>query len=197
MNKIEGLQLVPTWFIRYKFFNSLFLGLSVGAIFTIYAPLDPSIYSLGGVLLAIAMLIVARLYHHILNTEWFFRISFFVEVVLLLAILYFLFNPYTYQTALLVYIGYQITFIFGSYLVRAETLLLGTDTLLTQLDTAKQLGYLAGMALSYLFYRIITHYGIQSNQDKVYDLHYLLLVVEAVVILLIFKSFRKSIATPE
>ena len=107
------LILIPSWFIRYKFFNSLFLGLSVGAIFTLYAPLDPSIYSLGGVLLAVAMLIVARFYHTILNAKWFFRISLFVEVVLLLAMLYFLYTSYNYQTALLLYIGYQVTFVFG------------------------------------------------------------------------------------
>jgi len=191
MVKNASLQLLPDWFIRYKFVNSLFLGLSVGAIFTIYAPLDPSIYSLGGVVLAIAMLIVARLYHHIMTTTWFFRISLFVEVILLLAILYFLLFPYTYQTALLVYIGYQTTFIFGSYLVRAETLLLSSDALLTRLDTAKQLGYLIGMASSYLFYKLIALYGIQSNQDKVYDLHYLLLFAEVVVIWLILMSFKR------
>ena len=191
MIKNSSLQLLPDWFIRYKLVNSLFLGLSVGAIFTIYAPLDPAIYSLGGVVLAIAMLIVARLYHHIMTTAWFFRISLFVEVVLLMAILYFLLFPYTYQTALLVYIGYQTTFIFGSYLVRAETLLLSSDTLLTRLDTAKQLGYLIGMASSYIFYKLIAFYGIQSNQDKVYDLHYLLLITEIIVIWLIFMSFKK------
>ena len=191
MVKNASLQLLPDWFIRYKFVNSLFLGLSVGAIFTIYAPLDPSIYSLGGVVLAIAMLIVARLYHRIMTTSWFFRISLFVEVVLLLAILYFLLFPYTYQTALLVYIGYQITFVFGSYLVRAETLLLSSDTLLTRLDTAKQLGYLIGMASSYLFYKLIALYGTQSNQDKVYDLHFLLLITEVIVIWLILMSFKR------
>ena len=195
MKNSASLQLLPDWFIRYKFVNSLFLGLSVGAIFTIYAPLDPSIYSLGGVALAIAMLIVARLYPHIMTTVWFFRISLFVEVVLLLAILYFLLFPYTYQTALLVYIGYQITFVFGSYLVRAETLLLASDTLLTRLDTAKQLGYLVGMASSYLFYRLIAYYGIDNNQEKVYDLHYLLFGTEMLVIWLIIKSFKRS-ATP-
>ena len=192
MIRTETLRLIPAWFIRYKFINSLFLGLSVGAVFTIYAPLQPSLYSLGGVLLAVAMLIVARLYHYILNVEWFFRISLFVESILLLAILYFLIHPYTYQTALLVYIGYQVTFIFGSYLVRAETLLLETDTLLTRVDTAKQLGYLIGMAFSYLFYKLIALYGIESNQEKVYTLHYLLLFIELTVIYLIFKSFRRQ-----
>ena len=66
------LKIVPKWFIRYKFFNSLFLGLSVGAIFTLYTPLEPSIYSLGGVILALAMLIVARPYNYILNALWSF-----------------------------------------------------------------------------------------------------------------------------
>ncbi len=186
------LTIRPQWFIRYKFFNSLFLGLSVGAIFTLYAPLEPSVYSLGGVFLALAMLGVARLYNHILNAKWFFRISLFVELVLLGAILYFLYHAYSYQTALLIYTGYQITFVFGSYLVRAETLLLKTDTLLTQLDTAKQLGYLLGMGISYIFYKILKHYQITDNQTQVYDLHYLLLIVEIIVIVLIIKSFRKT-----
>ena len=186
------LKIIPLWFIRYKFFNSLFLGLSVGAIFTLYAPLEPSIYSLGGVVLAMGMLIVARFYHTILNANWFFKISLFVEVILLLAMLYFLYASYNYQTALILYIGYQVTFVFGSYLIRAETLLLKTDVLLTKLDTVKQLGYLLGMGLSYLFYKILTHYGIDNNQTQVYDLHFLLIGIEIVVIILIWKSFKKA-----
>jgi len=192
------IELIPKWFIRYKFANSLFLGISVGAIFTIYAPIEPSIYSIGGVMMAFAMLIVARAYKYILNTLWFFRISMMVEIVLLLAIGYFLLYPYTYQTALLVYIGYQITFVFGSYLVRAETLLLSTDELLTKVDTAKQLGYLIGMVLSYLFYKIIKHYGITSNQDQVYHLHIYLMIVEIVIISLVWKSFKTiNVSTKE
>lgn len=184
------MELVPKWFIRYKFVNSLFLGISVGAIFTIYAPIEPSVYSVGGVLMAIAMLVVARAYKYILNAVWFFRISMMVEIVLLCAIGYFLLYPYTYQTALLVYIGYQITFVFGGYLVRAETLLLSTDELLTKVDTAKQLGYLIGMVISYLFYKIIKHYGITSNQAQVYQLHIYLMIIEIAIILLVWKSFK-------
>ena len=185
------LKIIPEQFIRYKFMNSLFLGLSVGVIFALYRPLEPSIYSIGGVLLAVGILIIARFYHTILNAEWFFRISLLVEFILLLAMLFFLKHPYTYQAALIIYIGYQITFIFGSYLVRAETLLLGTDALLTRLDTAKQLGYLLGMGLSYLFYKIVEDFGVTNNQAQVYDLHFLLVFIEIVVIVLIFKSFRK------
>ncbi len=183
------LKIIPSWFIRYKFFNSLFLGVSIGAIFTLYAPLEPSIYSLGGVILAMGMLLVARLYHHILNADWFFRISLFVEIILLLAMLYFMVVSYTYQTALLLYIGYQVTFLFGSYLIRAETLLLQTDTLLTKLDTAKQLGYLFGMGISYIIYKLFSHYGINNPQEQVYDLHYLLIGIEVVVIVLIMEEF--------
>ena len=187
------LTLIPEWFIRYKFFNSLFLGVSVGAIFTLYSPLEPSIYSLGGILLALGMLGVARLYHHILNAYWFFRISLIVEVVLLCAILFFLMKQYNYQSALIMYIGYQVTFVFGSYLVRAETLLLKTDTLLTKVDTVKQIGYLFGMGISYLFYKILSTQGITENQQQVYMLHYLLIVIEVIVVGLIFKSFKKDI----
>jgi len=185
------LKIIPSWFIRYKFFNSLFLGVSIGAIFTLYAPLEPSIYSLGGVILAMGMLLVARLYHHILNADWFFRISLFVEIVLLFAMLYFMYASYNYQTALLLYIGYQVTFLFGSYLIRAETLLLQTDTLLTKVDTAKQLGYLLGMGVSYIIYKLFSHYGIEDPQMQVYDLHFLLIGIEVIVIVLIIKSFRK------
>jgi len=188
------LTIHPQWFIRYKFFNSLFLGLSVGAIFTLYAPIEPSIYSLGGVFLALAMLFVSRLYKQILNATWFFRISLFVELTLLAAILYFLINAYSYQTALLMYIGYQITFVFGSYLIRAETLLLKTDELLTKLDTVKQLGYLLGMGISYIFYKLLTLYNITDNQTQVYDLHFLLFAVEIIVIVLIMKSFRRVLS---
>ncbi len=185
------LRIVPIWFIRYKFFNSLFLGLSVGAIFTLYTPLSPSIYSIGGVVLAFGMLAVAKLYHKILNAYWFLRISLMVEVVLLVAMIYFLIYSYSYHSALIIYIGYQITFVFGSYLVRAETLLLQSDTLLSQLDTAKQLGYLLGMGLAYGIYQIFEYYLITSPQQQVYYLHFLLLAIEMVVIWLVFRSFRK------
>jgi len=185
------LNIVPIWFIRYKFMNSLFLGLSVGAVFTLYAPLTPSLYSIGGIGLALGILIVSRFYHKILNSHYLFIISLFVEIVLLIAMVYFLFFPYEYQSALIIYIAYQATFIFGSYLVRAETLLLVEDTLLTRVDTAKQLGYLFGMGLSYLFYKVLDYYNITDSQTQVYDLHFVLIFIEVVVIWLIFRSFRR------
>ncbi len=191
------LKIIPKWFARYKFFNSLFLGLSVGAIFTIYTPLEPSIYSLGGIILAIFTIVIARFYDDILNTRWFFRVSLLVELILLIAMVYFLLEPYTYQTALLVYLGYQATFVFGSYLVRAETLLLSDKTILTKLDTLKQLGYLVGLAGSYAFYKIMSHVDIIDKETQVYNLHYILIAIEVAIIILIFKSFTKESIRPE
>jgi putative membrane protein len=185
------LQLNPTHFTLYKLFNSLFLGVSIGAIFTLYTPLEPSVYSLGGIVLALGMLLVARAYKQLLNIVWFYRISITMELVILFAIVYFLYFSYSYQTALLVYIGYQITFMFGSYLVRAETLILKTDTLLTRVDTAKQVGYLLGMLLSFVCYKIMDLQGVESKSLQVYLLHYLLLVIEIITLLFLIKGFQK------
>ena len=188
----DGWTLLPSPYIRYKLFNSLFLGLSVGTIFIIYKPLDPSVYSLGGIALALAMLGIAQLYGRIMTLGWFRRISIFVELVVLAMILGFLAHPYTWMTAMLVYAGYQITFSFGSYLVRAETLALDDDELLRRVDTAKQIGYLLGMALSWSFYKILELRGITDAQAKVYDLHWLLLLVEIIILAFLIKSFVKG-----
>jgi len=179
-------------FIKYKFFNSLFLGTSVGSIFTIYAPLEPSIYSIGGIILAVGMLIVATLYSKILNINYFYKISLFVELVILSVIIGFLLLSFNYQIALFVYIGYQITFMFGSYLVRGETLLIKKDRLLTFIDVAKQFGYLLGLGASFLFYKFIEYqFQIIDNQTQVFYIHYFLLFIEILVILFLIKSFEK------
>jgi len=157
-------KIVPGYYLIYKFLNSLFLGLNVGTIFTIYSPLDPSVYSLGGIALALAMLLVAQLYHTIMTLGWFYRISLFVELTVMGLIVWFLLFPYTYFTALLVYAGYQLTFSFGSYLVRAETLALENDELLRRVDSAKQLGYLAGMGLSWIIYKTLEYFDIADNR---------------------------------
>ena len=178
------------YFNLYKFFNSLFLGVSIGAVFILYTPLNPSIYSIGGIVLAIGILIISRFYHKILNVIWFFRISLFVEIVLLIGIIFFLNYKYNYQSALIIYIGYQMTFIFGSYLVRAETLILKDEKILTKIDTSKQFGYLLGMIISFGFYKWIEYIDIVDKQSQIYYLHFLLLFIEIVIIYLIFRGFR-------
>ena len=189
---LDTLKINHRAFISYKFFNSLFTGISVGSIFIIYTPLAPSVYSLGGIVLATLMLIVATFYAKILNNHYFFRISLFVEIILLVMVVYFLLFSYSYQTALMIYIGYQLSFVFGSYLVRAETLALKKDKILTFVDVAKQAGYLIVLAISLLFYKVLEYlFDIIDNQLQVYNLHYLLVVVEVLIIYLLVKSFSK------
>ena len=180
-------------FVKYKFFNALFTGISVGSIFIIYAPLQPVVYSLGGIALAVAMLLVARLYSRILNRTWFWRISLAVEAVMLLLVLYFLLFSYGYANALFIYAGYQLTFAFGAYLVRAETILIGRARALTYLDVYKQMGYLAGMVVSFLFYETLGRwYAVTDSQTQVYLLHYLLLLTEFAVLYFLYRAFYPS-----
>ena len=187
------MKIVPRYYIYYKGFNSFFTGLTVGAIFTIYAVLEPSIFSLGGIFLAIGMLVVAKLYEKILNIKIFYYISLFIELVMLFLVVYYLLNPYGFTTALLIYTGYQITFMFGSYLIRAETLFLHKKQILSWIDVAKQIGYLAGLLISWLFYKIVVFgWQIEDQVKQVYYLHWLLLLIEIVIIYLLFRSFNKS-----
>ncbi|MBT3883107.1 MAG: hypothetical protein HOF69_07590 [Campylobacteraceae bacterium] len=189
----SNLKINTREFIKYKFLNSLFLGISVGSIFIIYSPLEPSIYSFGGILLALAMLFVAKLYSKILNIYYFYRISLFVEIITLILVSGFLIFSYSYTTALLVYIGYQVTFTFGSYLVRAETVLLKKAKILTFLDVAKQKGYLSGMAISFIFYKLLENlFDISNNQIQVYNMHFLLFIMELFTIYILIKAFNNK-----
>lgn len=175
------------YYIVYKLFNSIFLGLSIGTVMSIYAPLKPSIYSVGGIILAFGMTVVARLYDEILTMEWFYRFSMFIELVMFSVVLFFLISNFSYQTALFVYMGYQITFLFGSYLVRAETLFLSETEMLTDIDTFKQIGSLIGMGVAYIFYKLLPN---QNNIVQVYSMHYLLFIVQIIVIFSVWKSFQ-------
>lgn len=185
------LQLRIRAFLKYKFFNSLFLGISVGSIFVLYSPLEPSIYSLGGIALAFGMIAVAKLYYKILNIEYFFKISLFVELVLLAIIGYFLLFSYNYTSALIMYAGYQLSFTFGSYLVRAETLFLKKRAPISFVDVIKQKGYLVGMLLSWGFYKSLEFIGINDKQEQVYTIHYLLFLLELLIIFSLLKSFQR------
>ncbi|MDD3344708.1 MAG: hypothetical protein PHR87_14185 [Sulfurospirillaceae bacterium] len=176
----------------YKLLNSLFFGLTVGSIFVLYTPLEPSIFSLGGVLLAIAMLMVAKFYEKMMNLLVFYRVTLLVEIIPLVFIVSFLCFKYHYASVLVIYISYQLTFVFGNYLVRMETLVLKRATLLGFADVLKQKGYLLGMVISYFFYKIAEFYGVTDKQEQVYDLHFGLLFLQMFILLLVFKTFRST-----
>ena len=180
-------------FLIYKLFNSSFTGLSIGILFTIYNPLDPSVYSIGGIILAASMLLVAKFYEKLLNIKSFFYISLSVEIMMLITIITFIIMQYSIASALLIYIGYQFTFIFGGYLVRAETLVAEDKELLGRIDVNKQVGYLVGLGASFLFYKALEYgFGITKATTQISILHYLLIGLQSLIILLLLRSFSKS-----
>ena len=186
------MELNTNKFILYKLFNSSFTGLSIGILFTIYNPLDPSIYSIGGVVLAALMLVLAKFYEKILNILSFFYISLLVEISMLATIIVFFILNYSLVSALLIYIIYQLTFVFGGYLVRAETLVVKEKKILEKIDVSKQIGYLAGLLLSFLFYQGIEYFfNIYEVKKQIYILHYSLMILQCIIIILLIQSFKK------
>lgn len=169
------------------------MGTSIGSIFTIYTPLEPSVYSIGGIILAVGMILIATQYTKILTINYFYKISLFVELIILGVVISFLIFSFSYQIALFVYIGYQITFVFGSYLVRGETLILKKESLLKSVDISKQTGYLIGLLFSFLFYKGLDFmYDFTDNQSQVYYLHIPLTIIEILVIVFLFISFEPN-----
>ena len=181
-------------FLTYKLLNSSFTGLSIGILFTIYQPLeDPSIYSIGGMILALGMLLVAKFYERLLNIRNFFIISLSVEITILITLAIFFLLQYSLISALLIYCGYQLTFIFGGYLVRAETLVAKKKDLLGKIDVNKQIGYLIGLGTSYIFYKTLElGFDISDGKTQINILHYLLTPLQILITLLLLQSFKNK-----
>ncbi len=180
-------------FIQYKFLNSLFLGLSVGAVFVLYTPLSPAVFSAGGIGLAVGTLVVATQYRRILAARWFFHLSLLVELVTLSGVVAVLTFPVELPLALFVYIGYQLTFSLGNYLVRCETLLMVSVDQLRKLDVAKQAGYLLGMGAAWAIYSwLAASAHMQDRTAQVVALHWVLVVVEILVIAALWRSFHRQ-----
>jgi len=179
-------------FLWYKLFNSSFTGLSIGMLFTIYDPLDPLVYSAGGIFLAIAMLIIAKFYDKLLNIKSFYYISLMVELMMLFTVIIFVLLQFSLVSALLIYIGYQFTFTFGGYLVRAETLVAQDKELLGKIDFNKQLGYLLGLAASFLFYETLkVGFEIVEPKIQISILNYVLIVLQCFIIFFLIRSFSR------
>ena len=179
-------------YIWYKFLNSLFFGISVGSIFILYTPLEPSIYSLGGIILALGMLFIAKWYDFLMNLKAFFYVTVFVETVVLIFVASFLFFGYSYMVAISIYIGYQITFMFGNYLVRMETIALKKTAILSFADITKQKGYLVGMVVSYGFYKLLDFLDITDKNIQVYDLYIGLFILQFFILYFVFGAFKKA-----
>lgn len=179
-------------YLRYKFFNSLFTGVVGGSVFTIYGALSPITFSIGGIILALGMMGMAYVYHHLMRLDYFFRFSLLAEIIMLIMIGYFLLFALHPQTALIIYGAYQLSFMLGGYLVRAETHFAKHARMMGWIDVVKQQGYLAGLLFSYAFYKLLEHYEITKASLQVYDLHFILLPLELIIIVSLLRAFRKQ-----
>lgn len=163
-------------------------------LFTIYGPLeDPSIYSLGGIFLAASMLLLALFYKHLLNIKSFFIISILVEFLMIITLVIFLIYKISFFSALIIYCLYQLTFVFGGYLVRAETLVANEKEYLGKIDIFKQIGYLIGLTFSYIFYKYLEYIlHISDINQQIESLHYPLIIIQLLVITSLLLSFNKK-----
>lgn len=179
-------------YLRYKFLNSLFTGLLGGAVFTIYGDLSPSTFSLGGIILALGLMGLAYMYHRLMKLAYFRNFSLAAEFIMLFMIGFFILFPDHQTTALVVYSAYQLSFILGGYLIRAETHFARHARIMGWIDIVKQQGYLTGLLASYAFYKLIEYYGITNAHRQVYWLHFPLFFLEILVIVFLMRGFKKQ-----
>ena len=100
--------------------------------------------------------------------------------------------PNTFFGALIVYALYQVGFIFGDYLGRTETLLFPRKFILSQLDKRKQIGYLLGLGIAFIFYTILEFFGISQKESQIYAIHFLLLLLQCAVFFTLSCAFRQT-----
>ena len=113
---------------------------------------------------------------------------------MLITVLVFLILKYSLVSALIIYILYQFTFIFGGYLVRAETLVAQNKELLAKIDVNKQIGYLLGLAFSFLIYKVLENsFNIPETKDQIIILHYILLTLQFSILAFLLLSFDKKV----
>ena len=180
-------------YIKYKFFNSLFLGAGIGSYISQYQPIKISEIAILGIIFAFLSILIARVYHKIIYANYFFRISLFVELVMILWMLFFLIFSFSYKIALLIYIARSITFLFGDYLQRSETHLLKKKKIFSFIDINRQIGTIIGMVFAVVFYYILEEYfQITETQQLVYYIHFFLFGIECVIIYFLLKSFRNA-----
>lgn len=188
-------------YIYFKFFNTLFFGISIGSYVTQYVPLKIEDFPIMGIVFSLLAIPIALLYKKIMTINYFYRISLLVETIMLVWIVMFLIDPWSenkslqnsYEIALIIYIARHITFLFGDFLGRAETIFIKKTSILSSIDTTKQLGAITGMIISVVFYNILEYnFSIKENGSKIFLIHFLLLIIQIVIIILLAKSFKIS-----
>ena len=81
-----------------------------------------------------------------------------------------------------------------SFLIFFESNLVAKEKdFLSRIDVAKQIGYLIGLSISYLFYKVLEHfYSITDGVQQIEILHYVLIFLQISIICFLFFSFQFS-----
>ncbi len=180
-------------YLHYKLLNSVFNGAVTGSVFTVYALLEPSLFSIGGIIVAIGIFVVAKLYSYFMNIRKFFEVSLLTEILTLATLIVFLLLPKSYTVSIVYFWIYQIVFIFGTYLVRVESYFLNKVSLLSMIDRVKQKGYMVGLVASYLFYEAMKFSGTIDAWQQVQGIYVGLFFIQLAIIFYLFKAFRKRL----
>lgn len=180
-------------YLNYKLLNSVFNGAVTGSVFTVYGLLEPSLFSVGGVIVAVGIFAVAKLYSYFMNMRRFFEVSLFTEILTLATLAVFLLLPKGYAVSIIYFWIYQIVFIFGTYLVRVESYFLNKVSLLSMIDRIKQKGYIIGLILSYIFYETLKFMGEHDAWKQVWAIYIALFFVQIAIIFYLFKAFKKRL----
>lgn len=186
------MHIIVRRYFAYKYLNAIFGGAVTGSVFTVYALLEPSLFSLGGIIVAIGVFIVAKLYGRLMNPRRFFEVTMATEILTLCSLVLFISLPKSYVMSLGYFWLYQCIFIFGIYLVRAESYLLRHIALLSMADRLKQKGYIVGLIISYGFYKGAHFLGVYDSWNQVWYLYLFLSIVQIVIIALLFRAFSGS-----
>jgi len=113
--------------------------------------------------------------------------------VTLIGVVAVLLFPLELALALFIYVGYQVTFSLGNYLVRCETLLMVSVEQLRRLDVAKQAGYLLGMGGAWAVYAGLAHFAaIEDRVEQVVSLHWVLAIIEVMVVVALWRAFNRG-----
>ena len=154
-----------------------------------------------GIIFSLLAIPIALLYKKIMTINYFYKISLLVEFLMLFWIIMFLIDPWSankslqnsYEIALIIYITRHITFLFGDFLGRAETIFIKKTETLSSIDVAKQIGAISGMVISVIFYKILQEkFYITENSTQVFYIHFILLFIQTIIIFLLIKSFKKN-----
>ena len=112
---------------------------------------------------------------------------------MIISLVVFLLYKISFFSAITIYCLYQLTFVFGGYLVRAETLVANEKEYLGKIDVFKQIGYLIGLTFSYIFYKYLEHIlYISDINQQIESLHYPLIILQLMVITSLVLSFNKK-----